>query len=1315
MVIVYLVYGLSFFILWTVLWAYHMKLGVFRLSQNLWLIGLFAISHGMSDWIGMLVGLQTLQDTAFQSIELGLLIASFLFLIAFGVRTTDLHRYGAWTLLIPFLLLVPVLLVIIFSRDRFLSGDIAARYLLGIPGGMMTFYALARQVPELRKINYAGFETNLKIAAYAFLFYTVFTGMIVPEAPFFPASFFNYRTFLSTTGIPVEIFRAVSVLAITYAMTRLLHAFEVEQTQSMKRVNEELEARVAARTAELTRSNEALRLRELEQKAILDNIPDMAWLKDRHSRFVMVNEPFARSAGAAPEELIAKSDRDVWPPGLAEQYVQDDREVIERRSRKVVEELVVDKEENPHWVETIKTPIYDDRGQVIGTTGISRDITERRKAVQLLKAEQSFRKAIEDSLSSGVAAIGLDGRQTYVNSAFCNMVGWSEQELLGAEAPFVYWPPEKVDVILDEFKRTLAGNNVSEAHEHTFVRRSGERFDVLLQTAPFMDGSGNRLGWVASVTDITGAKRVAEALRVSEQRYRAITENALDGIVTIDEQSRIVFANPAFARMLGYTAADLEGSSLTLLMPERFRKPHREAVRSYLSTGSRHIPWAAVQLPGLYKDGREIETEMSYGEFELSGRRYFTAVVRDITRRKEMENALRESEQLRQMIIDAVPAMIAYVGRDLRYRFVNHQYEEWFRRPAAAIVGRHISDLLGEDRFQEIERYTRSVLSGERVSYERGIAGPEQRELHIDYVPHLDASGETTGFFSLITDVTERKKSEERLQALNQKLSGVLNSITEAYYAFDSQWRILEMNREAEKILGPARDLVGKVYWELFPQAMGTQIDHEYRGAMREGRPVHFEARSNINRRWYEIHGYPRRGRLEVYFRDITERKRLEEIVQHRAYHDPLTDLPNRLLFEDILKVELAQARRNRKKLAVLYLDLDRFKEINDTLGHDAGDELLRQVGSRLRSSIRESDTVARIGGDEFTMVLSDVQEVEDLRTAVRKILTAFRNAFSVQQEELQVTASIGISIYPDDERDPASLLKTADRAMYFAKQAGKNRYRFYDRGMGAGTGGPDHREKHRLQEALERGEFTVHYHPEVDARTGTLVGAEALLRWQHPDRGLLLPAEFLPLAEETGIILPLGKWLILTVARQLKAWQLSGYRPIRVTINLSSRQFHQKELSAMTGEILAQEGVKPRWLEFEIPERVAMRDIDLTAPHLQALAKAGVGMSLDNFGTGRMPLSLLKKLPFRKLKIDRSLIRNILTDPSDRMVVEAMIVMSHKMQILAAAEGVERQGELDMLREQDCDTLQGFMIGRPQPAHEFERLLTRTGGEATS
>lgn len=442
---------------------------------------------------------------------------------------------------------------------------------------------------------------------------------------------------------------------------------------------------------------------------------------------------------------------------------------------------------------------------------------------------------------------------------------------------------------------------------------------------------------------------------------------------------------------------------------------------------------------------------------------------------------------------------------------------------------------------------------------------------------------------------------------------------------------------------------------------------------------------------------------------DITDRKRMEEAIWHQAYHDILTDLPNRMLFIDHLNLALTQARRHRHMMAVMFLDLDRFKSINDSLGHAIGDQLLKAVAYRLNNYLREGDTVARIGGDEYTVLLPQVSHEEDVMTIAQKIISAFQHLFTVNHHELHITASIGISLYPGDGDDVDTLLKNADIAMYHAKEQGRNNYQFYNPSMNIRTMERVILEN-SLRQTLERKELLLYYQPQVDIATRQIVCAEALLRWNHPELGMLNPMHFIPLAEETGLIIPIDEWVLETACAQNKKWQDAGHAPLCVTVNLSAHQFQQPNLSETISEVLRRTGLDPRWLELEITESTAMQNIDTTIPNLTKLTEMGVTVAIDDFGTGYSSLSYLKKLPIQKLKIDKSFISGLTIDPDYEAIVNAVIAMAHTLKMRVVAEGVETEEQLSFLHSSHCDEIQGFLFSRPLPAEDFVELTAVYG-----
>jgi diguanylate cyclase (GGDEF)-like protein/PAS domain S-box-containing protein len=438
---------------------------------------------------------------------------------------------------------------------------------------------------------------------------------------------------------------------------------------------------------------------------------------------------------------------------------------------------------------------------------------------------------------------------------------------------------------------------------------------------------------------------------------------------------------------------------------------------------------------------------------------------------------------------------------------------------------------------------------------------------------------------------------------------------------------------------------------------------------------------------------------------DLSQNKQTQEKLNHLAYHDALTDLPNQVLFKDRLKQAIALSHRNDEMQAVLLLNIDRFKAINDSLGYTAGDRLLRSVGQRLTSCVRESDTVARFGSDEFAILLTQISRTQDAANVARAIKETLNQAFIFDDQEIFVSSSIGISLFPHDGRDTAGLLKTASVALDRAKRQGGNNYQFYT------PGGTTRALKQlvlesNLRPGLERSEFIVQYQPQVDVRGFHLVGMEALIRWQHPSFGLLYPKEFVPLAEESGLIISLGDWVMRTACAQNKAWQDAGLAPMRLSVNFSARQFQQPTFMTDVAQILKDTNLDPRWLELELTESSIMKDPEEAIEKLHELKLMGIKVAIDDFGTGYSSLNYLKRFPIDTLKIDRTFVSDICKDPHDRAIVRAIINLGHALDLTVIAEGVETKEQLQYLSALECDVVQGFLFSKAISANAFEELL---------
>jgi len=579
-------------------------------------------------------------------------------------------------------------------------------------------------------------------------------------------------------------------------------------------------------------------------------------------------------------------------------------------------------------------------------------------------------------------------------------------------------------------------------------------------------------------------------------------------------------------------------------------------------------------------------------------------------------------------------------------------------------------------------------------------------------------------FVLAIEDISERSLMGSQIEELEKRylrafnyLKKIINSVADPIFVKDRQHRWVFLNDAFCSFIGCSRDeLRGKSDYDLFPRDEADNF-------LSNDELVFSAGREDLSEEQFTnsagvVHTILTKRNLYTdeegkqfivgIMRDITKRKQLEETIRHQAFYDPLTDLPNRRLFVEYLTLEMAEARRNHRKLAVLFLDLDHFKNINDTLGHETGDKLLKEVAERLKSSIRESDRAARLGGDEFNILLSDITHPEEAAIIVRKILDTCNEAYTISGQELNITFSIGISVFPDDGQNVEDLLRNADMAMYNAKERGRNTFRFYDASLNVRTLDRALLE-HSLRGSIERGELVIHYQPQVSISTGQITCVEALVRWRHPTMGLLSPASFLSLAGESGLIQSIDTWMLRSACAQSRAWQQAGLPPVCVSVNLSAKQFRRPDLAETVSAVLREFDLKPQYLNLEITENTAMHDIESSKANLVRLADIGVVFSIDDFGTGYTSLGWFKKLPVQKLKIDKSLIKDIEEESGNRAIISAIIALAHTLKFKVVAEGVENEGEAAFLRSVGCDEMQGFVISRAVPAEEVMMFIAHS------
>ena len=571
-----------------------------------------------------------------------------------------------------------------------------------------------------------------------------------------------------------------------------------------------------------------------------------------------------------------------------------------------------------------------------------------------------------------------------------------------------------------------------------------------------------------------------------------------------------------------------------------------------------------------------------------------------------------------------------------------------------------------------------------------------------------------------IVNMIERAANAAALFEEKERTQVMLDSIGDGVMSTDIGGRVTYLNQAAENMTGWSRE-----------EAAGQPVDAVFRIldattrvaaqnpmvlAIRENKAAGLSpncvlmrrdgAEASIEDSAAPIHD--RRGAVTgavMVFHDVSEARALSLRMSYLAQHDSLTNLPNRMLLNDRLTEAISLARRHGRKLALLFLDLDRFKHVNDSLGHAVGDRLLKIVAQRLVACVRSSDTVSRQGGDEFVILLTEVAHVQDAAVSADKILLALRAPYLIDQHELHLTASVGIVTHPDDGADAETLLRNADFAMYHAKDSGRDNYQFFKPDMNMRALERQFLEN-GLRHAVERDELTLHYQPKMDLVTGTIVGAEALVRWLHPQRGLVPPAQFIPIAEECGFIAPIGQWVLREACREAKVWQDAGLPRMRLAINVSAVELRAKDFVASVRAILEETGFPPQQLDLELTETFLMQDSKPTAAVLAALKDMGIGLALDDFGTGYSSLSYLKRFPIDTLKIDRSFVRDLATDPDDAGIVRAVIGMGKSLHLRVVAEGVETREQLSFLKAQSCPEGQGYYFSQPMAGAEFTRLV---------
>lgn len=932
------------------------------------------------------------------------------------------------------------------------------------------------------------------------------------------------------------------------------------------------------------------------------------------------------------------------------------------------------------------------------TIGIAQDITEQKRLNERMRM---LANAVENS-SNYVIITSPEGNTAYVNQALLESLQYSREELLGKHFRCLVSNTNPAGLV-DQIGRPEGWRG------ECWARRSdGKDVPVLLNVSAIPGENGRVLGLVGIAQDITEQKRLNERIRMLANAV----ENSPNIVGMAGPDGRIIYANRKPFETLQYSIEEVIGRHFSEFVSKN-NPP--ELLQEILNGSAQPGGWSGECLVPR-KDGTDIPAFLSSSTvFAENGQLLgLLGIAQDISEQKVSQKELMFKNALLQAQAETTIDGILAVDQAKKVILSNRRFAEIWKIPQEMIDAGNDEPLLRH----VLQQIADEAVFLERVEYlyshpdarsKDEIRLKDGRVLDRYSSPLRDPEDRYLGRIWYFRDITERIRHEERMRLWSQ----VLDQSAEGIFICDMEERILVVNRAFEQLTGySSEEVVGKTprllqsgrhdgrfYLEMWRTLLSTGV---WRGEIWNRRKS-----GELYAEWLSISVvYDREGAPTHYigiFSDVTARKRDQEKILRLAQFDSLTDLPNRVLLLERLSQTIQAAEHKNTRVAVMFLDIDRFKEVNDSLGHHTGDLLLQTVGRRLGAVTRHGqDTVSRMGGDEFVVIFPDVNAARQLTKVAEKLLSCLIPPISVDHHELTVTASIGIAIFPEDGSDAHELIRNADAAMYQAKNAGRNNFKFYTSDLHQ-RATESLSTENALRHAIDRHEFILHYQPQVNIQTGRLVGMEALIRWRRPDVGLVMPGNFIAIAEERGLIVPIGDWVLEEASRQAAEWRDSKLLSVPIAVNVSALQFRQRDFMEQLTATTEKHGVSPSCLDLELTERTVIRDPETTAEKLRILHAKGFHLSIDDFGTGYSSLNYLRRFPFDKIKIDRSFI----ADENGKNIVAAIIGLGRTLNLTVIAEGVETKEQAASLRAQGCDEAQGYLFGPAVPAEAFARSVT--------
>jgi diguanylate cyclase (GGDEF)-like protein/PAS domain S-box-containing protein len=1044
---------------------------------------------------------------------------------------------------------------------------------------------------------------------------------------------------------------------------------------------------------------------------VIDHVSEAVFLIGPDAHILDVNAAACKSLGYIRDELLQMSVCDIDPIYTCEQWPRSWQEFKAQGS--VTFESLHQTRDGKQFPVEINASFFSHENEEY-ICALVRDITKRKRTEEAIQeSEERFRSLVETT-DEWIWAIDLNGRHTYSNPSIETILGYTPEEIVGTQSLSLLHEQDqkKVAAALPTFI------NSKTAWKGWILRwrhKDGSYKYLESNATPIMNSSGEITGFRGVDRDISQQRQALKELREEQERTRQYLEVAGVIMLSLDINGKVQMINRKGCEILGYPKEEiLQRDWFSNFLPSADAEPIRASFKKLIEGNISPMEYYEnpVRTRG---DGLRLiawrNVLLTDSEGHITG---VLASGADITDQRQAELEVKQANTEWNYAMDFFDEPIYLLDLERRIVRANQAFYKLTHSSKEAVIGRHIAEILhpqGEEspcpvcRAQEEKRDTVITMETDHADNPTGLPIEVICRVIRNHV------NEPTGILMTIRDLSRARQTQEKLS----QSAAVFESTIEGIMITDPDLNIIAINpaftnitgyTEAEAIGETPRLLKSERHkrdfyrelWDLLNKNEGWQ-----------GEIWNRRKNGEIYPEWLTISIVrDDNGKISNYigvFSDISQLKQSQTRLEFLAHHDPLTSLPNRLLFGARLEHAIERARRNEAMVALLFLDLDRFKHINDSLGHTVGDALLEAVAQRFTELTREDDTVARLGGDEFVILMEEIDDSEYAAVLAEKIIKSLSAPFNVLEHELFVGTSIGISLFPQDGDNVEQLLSNADSAMYRAKDLGRSNYQFYTKELTA------HAFEHmllggQLRKAIEQEQFVIHYQPQIDLINNKVIGVEALIRWQHPEHGLIPPGQFIPLAEDTNLIIPLGDWVLREACKQANSWLDAGIEFGYISVNVAGPQIHQDSLLKTVSEILTETKLPPERLELEITETFIMEQDAPAIELLLSLRRLGVSLAIDDFGTGYSSLSYLKQLPVNKLKIDRSFVNDLPEDENDAAITRAIIALGHSMLFTVIAEGVETETQRNFLIKEGCEQAQGYLYSKPVSADKITILL---------